>query len=95
MIEVTTLNYPDAMRLASILTKYIDPSNVEESPREFISSILDKISPVDYLHCIRVILPNESVSTLSGDTLLEIFYSGLEKNKIISLVKNYREMGFT
>jgi hypothetical protein len=95
MTQVATLNYPDAMRLASILTKYIDPSNVEESPREFISSILDKITPVDYLHCIRMIFPNEAIGELSGDTLLEIFYAGLEKNKIISLVKNYREMGFT
>lgn len=84
------------MKLAQILTKYKDVMDDSVSPLEFIKKVLGVIEPRDYLEIIRLFCMQtlEEISKKSGDDLLNLFFSGLEKNKILSLMQYYKESGF-
>lgn len=92
-MEAKILSFPEAMTLASILDKYITQ---EELAVDFVDNILNRISPVEYLQCLVLLTGNTFTDgqDLDGMELLQAFYSGLEKNKIISLVESYKKLGF-
>jgi hypothetical protein len=97
-MDAKLLNLPDAMKLASILSKYIDTVsfNPEQGALDFVGDLLDKIEPMDYMNCIRLLLEEpQKISHLSGDELLTLLFHGLEKNKIFSLLDAYKNIGFT
>lgn len=96
-VESKLLNFPDAMRLASILSKYIDTVSFdpEQVALDFVGDLLDKIEPMDYMNCIRLLSEEpQKISHLSGDELLKLLFSGLEKNRILSLLDAHSKLGF-
>lgn len=92
MQNVKVLNFVEAMNLAKILKPLI-PKNLDMSMRylDLLKLILSGISPADYYKCISM-LTNERVETFTGDELLDLFSTGLEKNKVIALVTFHADM---
>lgn len=83
------------MNLANILNKYIDlgTNKLQVNPLEFLGEILDKISPNDYMSCIKLLLDTPiDFSDISGNELLLLLFSGLENNNTISLLSVYKDM---
>lgn len=95
-MESKILSFVDAMVLASILVNYIDLENIQTDPVDFIGSILDKISPMDYSTCIVLLTGKvlDMKNIPSGEELIKVVYSGLQKNKIILLLQSYKAIGF-
>lgn len=85
------------MNLANILIKYIDldTNKLPVDSLEFVEGILAKISPSDYMSCMKLILGDiPQISQISGDELLLLFFFGLEENNIIPLLGTHKQIGF-
>ena len=97
-MESKILNFPNAMKLAQILGKYIDAQkvNAQGNVLDFIEEIIQKINPFDYSKSLIILTQAtlDEISKLAGDELLNLFFSGLEKNKILSLLATYKIIGF-
>lgn len=95
-MKAKTLNLRDALRLASILNRYIDDEiNANVEALDFISAVVDKISPDEFLHCV-ILLTGETEEAVKKEISIDIltcFIEGLRENKILSLVSFYRSLG--
>ena len=95
-MDTRRLNLQDSFRLASVLSKYVDLDDPQQEPIEFISGIVDKISPEEYLQCVSL-LTREDVETIKKEISLNIltfFVEGLKKNQVVSLLGFYKSFGF-
>lgn len=95
-MKTRKLNLEEAFQLASILVKYVDIEKItpETDAVEFISSIVDKISPRDYLDSV-MLLTHTDVKTIEKKISLDIltaFISGLQTNKVITLIGFYKSL---
>ena len=95
-MKTKLLNLRDALRLASILNKYIDEkTNANAEALEFISAIVDRITPDEFLHCV-ILLSGETEEVVKQQISIDIltcFIEGLRENQILSLVSFYRSLG--
>jgi len=95
-MKAKLLNLRDALRLASILDKYIDEkTNASAEALDFVSDIIGKITPDEYLHCVNL-LSGESEEEIKKRVSIEIlacFVDGLRENKVLSLISFYRSLG--
>lgn len=96
-MDAKTLNLPDAFRLASILSKYIDVKEIDPQADavDFISNIVDKLSPQDYLRCVTLLTKTDE-QKIKQEISLEIltaFIEGLKKNQVIALLHFYKSLG--
>lgn len=95
-MDAKPLNLRQAFELASVLTKYVDVKlNPQEDAVDFISGIVDKISPEEYLSCVSL-LTGEDVDTIKKQISLDIltaFIEGLKENQIVSLLHFYKSLG--
>jgi hypothetical protein len=97
-VESKILNFPDAMRLAQIVSKYIDTVsiNAETNILEFLDGMLDKISPTDYVDILQLLFSTEitKLSTEDKNSLIKDLIEGLNKNRIPSLLVAHSKIGF-
>ena len=96
-MEAKSLNLEDAFRLASVLSKYVDINSIDPQADavDFISDIVEKISPEEYLQCVSM-LTQEDVDTIKREIALDIltvFIEGLKLNQCISLIHFYKSLG--
>jgi hypothetical protein len=96
-LKARILNLSDAFRLASVLSKYVDIEKVnpQADAIDFISDIVDKISPEEYLHCVSL-MTKIDVDTIKQEIALVIltsFIEGLRKNQIVSLIQFSKSLG--
>ena len=95
-MKAKLLNLRDALRLASILDGYIDEkTNANAEALEFISAIVDRITPDEFLHCV-ILLSGETEEVVKQQISIDIltcFIEGLRENQILSLVSFYRSLG--
>ncbi len=96
-LEAQLLNLSDAFELASILKSKIDLDKI--SPQtdavDFISDIIEKLSPEEYLRCV-MLLTKENKDTIQNRVSIEIlavFIEGLRKNQVVSLLDFYKNLG--
>ena len=96
-MKIRILNLPDAFRLASVISKYVDVDSVspEASALDFISDIVEKISPEEFLHCTMLMTnkTEEDVKREKSINVLNAFIRGLKENQIISLLSFYKSIG--
>ena len=96
-MESRTLNFVDAMKLAQILSKYIDTESIKKTDTflDLAESIMNKIEPSDYSKIIQILTnePIEEIGKLSGNEILSLFISGLEINKVITLLESFKKIG--
>lgn len=93
-MDAKALNLTDAFRLASLISKHIDKIQPQQDAVEFISNIVDKLSPEEYLRCV-MLLTQENEETIKKENSLDIlsaFVEGLQKNQIISLLAFYKSI---
>lgn len=93
------LNLRDALRLASILARYINDKDSEPETEaiSFISGIVEKIDPASFLRCVILLSgePEESVVKEVSIDILAVFIEGLRENQILSLISFYRSLGLS
>lgn len=97
--EAQKLSLVDALQLAAILSKYIDTKDIEKDsqPLDFIAALVNKLTPKDYLHCVKLLSGehrDEEYKAYSSLKILSVFVEGLRENKIVSLLSFYDSLGF-
>jgi hypothetical protein len=92
-METKILNFPDAMKLASILSKYVDSVSKDMIARDFIYNLFDKLN-VDEISEISILLIGENYKVLLGHELILGIFDGLMKNKFFDLLTTYKGLGF-
>src|SRR4030042_3644708 len=96
-MKIRKLNLHDAFRLASVLSKYVDINSVspETDAIDFISDIIGKISPDEYLHCVMLMTntTEEDVKREISLVVLNAFIRGLKENQVVSLLSFYKFIG--
>ena len=94
-MDAKTLNLTDAFRLASLISKHIDKIQPQQDAVEFISNIIDKLSPEEYLRCV-MLLTQENEETIKKEIsldILRVFIEGLKLNQIVTLVQFWKSLG--
>ena len=94
-MDAKALNLTDAFRLASLISKHIDKIQPQQDAVEFISNIIDKLSPEEYLRCV-MLLTQENEETIKKEIsldILSVFIEGLKLNQIVTLVQFWKSLG--
>jgi len=96
-LEAKRLNLDDAFLLASKLSKHVDVHKLdpEEDAVDFISDIVGKLSPEEYLSCVSL-LTHTDIDTIKKEVSLNIltaFIEGLKLNQVVSLLGFYKSLG--
>lgn len=96
-MNTTPLNLQDAFMLSSIISKYVDTKklNPQADAIDFISEIVDKISPEEYLACVSL-MTKKDADTIKREISLDIltsFIEGLKLNRILDLLHFYKSLG--
>lgn len=89
------LNLPDALKLATVLGKYIQefPNPDTTTVLDLLDSVFQKITPEDFKTCIELFTGKPLDTETSGNDLLKIFSDGIERNKVITLLMTSKEIG--
>ena len=96
-LDARVLNLFEAFRLASVLSKYVNVEklNPDEDAVDFISDIVGKLSPEEYLACVSL-LTHTDIDTIKKYISLEIltaFIEGLKLNQVVALLGFYKSLG--
>lgn len=89
-MEYNVLGFPDAMKLAEIIHKYIVDGPQTE---KFVEQLLQEISPEDFANVLYLLSPKNDISKMSGKEAYAVMQEGLEINKLSSLLHTYTEFG--
>jgi hypothetical protein len=96
-MDAKTLNLQDALRLASIISKYLDVDKIspQADPIDVIGEIVNKISPEEYLVCVSLMtkMSIEKIKQEISLNVLSVFIEGLKSNKIITLLDFAKSLG--
>lgn len=96
-MKTKILGLEPAFELASILSKHIDVQklNPNQDAFDFISDILHRLTPQEYLHCVKLLTDKEEkdIKTENSLGILTAFIEGLRANRIVGLIGFYRSMG--
>lgn len=94
-MDVHKLNLRDAFRLAFIISKYVDEKSFSQDAVDFISDIVNKLTPDEYLQCVRLMtkLDEDKIRKEISIDLLTAFIEGLKLNQIATLVSFYASLG--
>jgi hypothetical protein len=97
-VKVRVLGLEEAFELASILSNHVDVQrlNPDTDALDFISDLLDKLAPLEYLRCVQILthLTDEDVEKQISLNLLAAFIEGLKANQVISLLSFCKSIGF-
>jgi hypothetical protein len=92
-MRIKKLDLYEAFELASILSKYVDVKklNPEQSALDFVDDIVQKISPQDFLHSVKMTTDKteEDLMNMDGVDTLALFAQGLKENRIVTLLSFY------
>jgi hypothetical protein len=94
-MKAKLLNLRDALKLAQILEKNVDKDVGSVSVLDFVSGIVEKITPEEYLHGVSL-LTGESEIDVKKEISIDIltcFIDGLRENQILSLISFYSSLG--
>ena len=96
-MRIRPLPLLDALRLASLLSPYVDVKklNPEQSALDFVDDIVQKISAQDFLLCIKMMTKKteQDLEKMDGLDTLALFTTGLRENKVIALLETYHSLG--
>ena len=96
-MQVRRLNLDDAFRLAHILSQYVDINSLDpqQDAVDFISDIVQKITPEEYLKCVSL-LTNTDIGKIKKEISLDIltaFIEGMKENQIVVLLGFCKSLG--
>jgi hypothetical protein len=91
-VESKVLNFPEAMKLAQILSKYIDTESIKDmTGEEFIVEFFSRINS-DEITDISNLL-GISLENITSEGLLEKITQSLIKNDLPNMLDTYRKLG--
>lgn len=95
-MRIRPLILHDALRLASVLSKYVDISKLkpEQDALEFVDSIVQQISAQDFLACLYIMTKKteQDLEKMTGYETLALFTSGLRVNRVLSLLEFFNSL---
>ncbi len=93
-MKAKKLNLEQALLLASIISKYVDSTNLSVDAVDFIAGIVEKITPGEYLQCIKIItdITEEEIKEAISIDLLTAFIEGLKLNQVVTLVSFWKSL---
>ena len=93
-MEYKLLNFPEAMRLAQIISKYVDTAKIKEmTGEEFAYTVFSEMSTDEIVEVSGLLLKNIK----EGDDPHDIIFqatSSMIKNNILQLLGEYDRIGF-
>lgn len=91
-MKYKTLNFPDGMKLASIISKYIDTESIGDmTGNDFFVSLLTKLSLPDLAQFTKLLgLEEKDIE----DNFQQISMETLIKNNLLDLLVTYKQIGF-
>lgn len=88
-MESKILNFPDAMKLVEILSKYdLFKDADQQNMREFVAEFFDSVDKKDLIEIFKLIFRGD-LGELSGEMLIKMSIVAFKNNKIISLMDFY------
>lgn len=95
MEEIKVLNFIDAMKLAQIVTKYIDTESIKGiTVKGFLYDLFSKIEESEIV-ILFDILQIRNFSELPIEDVMPIFMESAIKNNIVDLLNVYKDIGFS
>ena len=93
-MEYKILNFPDAMRVAQIVTKYMpDTESIKEMTGDKVVSTLHELIGVDVYITLEALLLVGS-NEVDPEVILTNCVTSMIKNNILDLLTCYRHIGF-
>lgn len=94
-LQAKRLNLTDSFRLASVISKYAEKINPQADAIDFISDVVGKLTPDEYLHCV-MLMTETNEETIKQEISLDIltaFIEGLKLNQAVTLIGFYKSLG--
>ena len=94
-MESKVLNFPNAMKVAEILSPYIgDSISPDTNVGQFTEELLGKLSPMDFLKLAEIITGKhiKEIEEISGKEFLKIWIDWIAHNPIPSLINMYHTL---
>lgn len=93
-MESKILNFPDAMKLASIISKYLDTESIKEmTGEEFAYGLFDKLDEIEMIEVEKLLL-GEDILKLQPKEILKLCLESMIKNNLLDLLQSYKQLGF-
>ena len=88
------LNFPDAMKLASIISKYFDTVSISKmTGDEFAYELFNKIDPDEIVQLEMVLFENK-IPNKHPKELMILCVKALIKNDFFGAIDAYKRLGF-
>jgi hypothetical protein len=93
-VESKILNFPDAMRVAQIITKYIpDTESIKEMVgKDFGYKLFELASDQETLEIIRLLVGDSG--GIPPATVINLCIETMIKNNLLELLTTYKTIGF-
>ena len=93
-MEYKLLNFPEAMRLAQIISKYVDTAKIKEMTGEqFAYNLFSAMSIEEVAETTTLLLPDKKKSVEPYDIMV-LCVESLIKNNFLELLNSYVQIGF-
>jgi hypothetical protein len=92
-VDSKILNFEDAMRLAQIVTKYLDTESINEmTGEEFAYKIFDLLDGDEMIE-IEHLLLGDNIN-LQPKEIIRLCIENMIKNNLFDLLQSYKQLGF-
>lgn len=92
-MESKLLNFPDAMRLAQIVTKYIDTVSIQEmTGEEFAYELFSKMSEDEIIEISKLL--RVDIKEVEPNLVIVSCVEVMIKNHLLDLLVTYKQLGF-
>lgn len=89
------LNFPEAMRLAQIISKYVDTTKIKEMTGEqFAYNLFSEMSIEEVAETTTLLLKNNKKKDLEPYDIMVLCVESLIKNNFLELIDSYVQIGF-
>ena len=94
-MESKILNFPDAMRLAQIVSKYLDTESIKKmTGEEFAYDIFGSMEVEEILEISRLLDISTSDTSNPNEIIIGCI-QGMIKNNLLDLLSSYEKIGFS
>jgi len=94
-VEAKVLNFPDAMKLAQILGKYIDTESIKDmTVLDFSLDVFSQMDVDDIIKLSQLLLADGNLEKMQPDEVIASCTDIMIQNGIIEMLGAYKQIGF-
>ena len=94
-MEAKVLNFPDAMKLAQILGKYIDTESIRDmTVLDFSLDIFSQMDVDDIIKLSQLLLADGDLEKMQPDEVITSCTNIMIQNGIVEMLGAYKQIGF-